>query len=166
MAALSFVAACSGGDDAPERDGGRIVDFAVEVGAGRLVFQTITGTQTLPLIQGPQNAGRFGGFHVWTAVKLVDIAPSDVDTLTVTLTSSEGATEAEIVRRPAGLFFDPCEGGLCAAGLAPRLMDCCRVADATIGFRVEALANDGRTASAAATARASACPPDDVSLCP
>ena len=152
--------ACSGtGDVEPARDAGVSSPFTAQAGFGRLTFEPITGTETLPLIVGPQGGGALGGYHIWTAVRMIDIRVDEIDAIKVTLTTTSGVQQSEVIRRPDGLPFDVCDGAICAAGFAPRLMDCCQVSDGCVVIGVEVTAKDGRTSSDEATTGVEACPP-------
>jgi hypothetical protein len=174
---LAVCSACSGtsGDDDPAdagpepdgstRDGGVLEgDFGVEVGTGLVAFETVDGDDVLDLIQGPQSAGRYGGYHIWMAVRLVDIEPIDVDIITLSIETST-TVEAMVMRRPAGLPFEPCDDGQCAAGFAPRLDDCCRVSEQPVTLKAFVIAKNRRMVSASVEAKAGACLDAEAPVC-
>lgn len=90
-------------------------------------------------------------------MRLDDATPDDIDTLTITVTTTGGISQGEIVRRPEALPFEACGASFCAAGFAPRLADCCAVADRQAVLEVTALAKDGRTSTTDGTVNVGAC---------
>lgn len=175
---LVALAACSGTGvdegrdagfepDASTRDGGVLAgDFTVEVGTGLLTFEPVADDEVLDLVQGPQNAGRYGGYHIWMAVKIADIEIIEIDTIALTIQTSTGTTEAMVTMRPTGLPFEPCEGGQCVAGFAPRFADCCRVAGREVTLTALVTAKNRKMVSDSVVATAGACLDRGAPLCP
>ncbi len=178
FSALVVLAACSSGSDgtddavdarvpdASTRDGGALEgDFEVEVGTGLLEFEAITPGEELALVQGPQGAGRMGGYHIWMSVRIAGIDLIDVDSIALTITSSGGVDEAMVSHRPGPLPFEPCGDGQCAAGFAPRLADCCRVAGQAVTLSALVTAKNRRMVSSSVSVVAGACLDRDAPVC-
>lgn len=101
----------------------------VEIGTGIVQFEPLNPDGPTELIPGPQGGGRFEGHHIWTTIRLVGVAPFELQTYGVQVIDSDGASAAEFVREaPTAPFEQDEEGRWFLSGLAPRLADCCLVA--------------------------------------
>ncbi len=128
----ALLGAC--GSEQGPADGGVAADVPtighVEVGTGIVAFEPLLSEVTTPLVAGPQGGGRFEGHHVWAALRLVDLEPQSLSTYSIRIFDAEGALAAEFVRDITSAPFEQdAEGRWVLAGLAPRLTDCCQVAE-------------------------------------
>jgi hypothetical protein len=137
-----LLAACSDtteGQDAAASDSGQpdAGDQAVvEVGTGQDGFVAVPEGGMVDLTQGPQaGGGQFLGYHVFGAVRVRGLDPQQA-LIELTLVDDTGTEQAreerQVNMQPDGDWF-------VFYGAAPRIMDCCAVANrsATMRARVE-----------------------------
>lgn len=153
---LALLAACSSepgeddaGDDAgvdPGMDAGGETDGGmtgpiVRIGTGQDMFQPLTENQMVELSQGTQGGGRLEGYHIWSAVRVKGFNPSQA-LVEFRIIDETGTVQAQQERllslQPTGEFHD-------AFGIAPRIMDCCAVADKPVTMAVQIEDMDGLT---------------------
>ena len=116
----------------------------VEIGTGVDAFESIVEDQVLELRVGPQGGGRFEGYHIFSAVKVDGYDPVNL-LATFQILSEDRQVQAEQARQFPRL--QPDGEAYVAFAVAPRLMDCCVVEDATIYLRVEVRDQNGLTGS-------------------
>lgn len=114
----------------------------VEIGTGSTGFVPIVEGETLPLEVGPQGGGRFDGYHIFAAMRVVGFAPNRI-LGTFQILDADGNVQAEQARRFPRL--QPDGDGFVAFAVAPRLMDCCLVEDQPVTLRVEVVDENGLT---------------------
>lgn len=117
---------------APSVDGG--AGPTVEIGTGAMSFVPIEEGETLPLEFGGQSSGRYGGYHVFAAMRVTGFSPRGILGAFETV-DSEGVVQA----RQARLFrsLQPDGDGFVVYGIAPALSDCCAVEGMQVVLRVE-----------------------------
>lgn len=130
--AVALAVGCGSADNSP--DAGPAQDAApsghIQVGTGIVRFEPLTMDTATPLVPGPQGGGRYGGHHIWTALRLVDIEPTDLSTYSVRVFAADGTQAAEFIRDASTAPFEQdADGHWFLSGLAPRLDDCCAVAE-------------------------------------
>lgn len=138
----------------------------IEVGTGIDAFEDFVrdGSQIFPLVLGPQGGGRLGGHHVALAVRLNGLEPADFTLLTVRVLDANGAERTRLSRAPTAPFIN----GRDLPNLAPRVDDCCLVAEAPVTVEATVTLLDGSTLEDRVSGRATTCPQPSQgpSLCP
>lgn len=177
----SLLVACGSGDDDGTLDGGAARDAgivadagptapSVQIGTGQDSFVGLDDGDTVELVSGPQASGRFGGHHIWSAMRIRGIARTSIDRLTFTISSTNGESRATIVRTAAApIQMDPTTGALQLIAVPPIVDDCCLIAEgeALMGATLTTL--DGDTYEDEVRVMVSRCPgPSEPgpNLCP
>lgn len=114
----------------------------VQVGIGSDMFEAVTEGQTVNTVLGPQGTGRFGGYHIWGAVKAIGFNPNQISVDYQILAHPSRTKLAGLVRR---FRMMPFQDGHAAWGMTPVLDDCCATTSAQVILRVEVTDADGKT---------------------
>ena len=112
--------------------------LVVEVGTGESDWMPLRDGDTVSMIAGPQ-----GGFHVWTAIRIMD---SSVDSARINLTSRLEAT-GEPAGNPSSVATTltlTSDGAREHVGMRNFIADPTQVRGRRVALRVEAIAPDGR----------------------
>ncbi len=162
--ALGLVLGC-GSDQASPDAGIPTMDAGpsghLEVGTGIVRFEPLSMETAAALVPGPQGGGRYGGHHIWAALRLVDIDPSALETYSVRVFSADGTQVAEFIRDAnTAPFEQDAEGRWFLSGLAPRLDDCCMVAEQDFTLLGLVAFKDGGQLSERVFGRAGSCTAD------
>jgi hypothetical protein len=164
-ALLLFGAACNGGDDdeggMPDAttgmDASSEADMGtapvVEIGIGQDEFNAVAEGQTVMLAQGSQGGGRLLGYHIWSAVRVKGLNPSDASVEFVLL-DQDGNEQA---RQPRQISLQPQGEFFAAYGFAPRIQDCCAIANRMATMRVRVEDSDGLSGEDERTVMAGPC---------
>ncbi len=133
--------ACSPRDSGAQSDLATVAStptsFEVEVGTGHIDFQSLADGGDVELIHGPQ-----GGWHVWTAFRLREVAIKNVR---INLFARfEGGSAAGDPSAIAILLSDPTGGEQTYAGMRDFIHDGNQARGRKIILRVEVIASDGR----------------------
>ena len=133
--------------DAAAVDASRIAPDAgpklVQVGTGSNQFEALTPGQTVSLVLGPQGGGRNGGYHIWSALKTVDLNP---DRINVTIELLSTPDRSTVVTMSRALRLQDVGDGHAAFGIRLAPPDCCTVADRPVIMRVAVEDVDQRSA--------------------
>lgn len=154
-------------DAGPTTDAGQHEDAGpppVEVGVGQFSFTPLQEGQLVELTRGLQGGGRFGGYHIFSAVIARGFPEDEPVTITVNVRSLDGTirgTETRVfVLQP-----DPMSGEPAIWGLTPILDDCCLVAESEIVMEATVEGPNGERAEDRRQVVASTCPASGVSEC-
>ncbi len=151
----------AGEADAQVSDGGVM---NVEIGTGVEAFEALTEGEMIPIQLGPQGGGQYGGFHVWHAVRVHDLDPTDI---TLNFRVYLASTNEEIASQERRADLLPSSGGWIAYGIAPPFTDCCLAEDHDIVMTVLVTDSTGKTGSDRRTVHAELCKDfSGVSVCP
>lgn len=180
LGVLFAVAACSSSGSQDE-DAAGLVDLGedagepiviedaeartTQIGTGADAFEPVTMGQDVVLTQGPQGGGRWGGFHIWHAVRTRGLDHRGITMRFETLIPDTREVIASQERR-TNLVSDG-TGHFVAYGIAPAFPDCCKAAGNDVIMLVELTDASGRTGSDEQVVRAGACRDfSGVDLCP
>lgn len=126
-----------------------------EIGTGADVFEMLTAGQDVVLTQGPQGGGRWGGFHIWHAVRTLGLDHRGITMRFETRLASTNEVLASQERR-ANLVSDG-TGHFIAYGIAPAFPDCCKAAGNDVVMAVQLTDASGRTGSDELVVHAGVC---------
>jgi hypothetical protein len=156
-------------DASPRADAGTLSDgsagmLTVAAGTGRDRFEALAPGQTAPLSIGPQGGGRMFGYHIWSAARVTGGEPMNAAVefwFLDPVTREQRAHERRITTlMPDGSSF-------VIFGVAPRISDCCLVAEKEMVIRVEVKDSNGKMGSHEEQVRAGPCSSDEgINLCP
>ena len=111
--------------------------LAVEVGTGVDEFAALANGEPVDLTYGPQ-----GGFHIWTAVRMLDATVLQVQINISTRFEASGAPAGSASRWPAEPVLR--EGARVHVGMRNFVAQASEVAGKRIVVRAEVIAGDGR----------------------
>ena len=112
----------------------------VRLGVGFRTFDTLVDGDEVELVRGPQNHGRYYGYHIWLSLKAkgyladgvaLDFRVENVDTSTIV-----GDTVFEYGLRPV-------DDAVGAAGLRALIRDCCAARRARLKISLDLIDADG-----------------------
>lgn len=145
-------------------DSDSLGDPTVEIGTGVDGFEALEDGQLVTLTLGPQGGGRWGGYHVWHAVRAHGFNPENVEAKFETHLAS---TDEEIARQTRRYDLVEISGGAVAFGAAPWIDDCCVAEETDLVMSVELTDADGHTAHDERTVHTGRClDADDAPICP
>lgn len=145
----------------PQEDAGEVIIIedadvrVVQVGTGVDHFEEVTAGELMPLIQGPQGGGRWGGFHIWHAVRVRGFDHRGISLSFETRLASNQEMLASQTRR-VNLVSDG-TGHHIAYGIPPAFPDCCLAAGNEVVMAVSITDAAGRTGADEITVRAGVC---------
>lgn len=140
---MDATARTDGGPDGP----------TVEIGTGQDMFEPLTENQVVELSQGAQGGGRMLGYHIWSGVRVKGFNPRQaiVEFSLIDDTDTVQALQERLLSlQPTGEFHD-------AFGIAPRIMDCCALANKPVRMVVRVEDMDGLTGMDEITVMAGPC---------
>lgn len=131
----------------------------LEVGTGVVDFVPLDPATPTALTAGPQASGRYDGYHIWTSLRLTDVAVDTLATYTVRVRTADAQLVTELIRdADRAPFEEDTKGRWVLSGLAPRLSDCCLVSGATFLLEAEVVDTAGNSWFDRVEGVAGACP--------
>lgn len=137
--------------------------LSIVAGTGRDRFEPLADGGKIELTVGPQGGGRMYGYHIWTGARMEGGSPAGV---MIEVSILEGATRAMQSRERRLATLMPDGTGFVVYGMAPRLEDCCAIAEKAVIIRVAIQDREGRSGEDERSGMAGRClDRDGVNVC-